>query len=306
MESAGSSNSDIPSMDDNSKNAGRRVLKRKGREDDLSTMFEKFTSDISSKLNILNSDLCSKISEIQDDINTVIKRDLERIQSDINVINSNQSQLFTDMNDVKKSLDYYDEEQKDLRDNIKSIETNTVNNTAECSALKSEVAKLQSELNTMQQRDRQQNLEISGIPEKSNEDLVTYVVSISQYVGILITSADVVHATRIQPRIRNPGRPKLVVVKLVSKQLRDSILSGVRAKKGVNTENIGLLGEVKKIFLNEHLTPLNKMLYKNVRDSTKAKNYTYTWIRDGKIFVRKDDTSPKILIKDSADLQKII
>lgn len=55
-----------------------------------------------------------------------------------------------------------------------------------------------------------------------------------------------------------------------------------------------------------HLTHTNKILYKNTRDKTKAKNYQFTWIRDGKIFVRKDILSPKIFIKNGDDLQRII
>ena len=52
------------------------------------------------------------------------------------------------------------------------------------------------------------------------------------------------------------------------------------------------------LYINEHLTLSNKILYKEVRAAAKAKNYKFFWTKNGSIFVRKSDTSRVLLIKN--------
>lgn len=307
MESAGSSNSDITTIDDKAPNVNIRRLKRKVRsEEDIAMLFEKFTLDIDAKLNSFNSDLGSKIYALQQDINTVIKQDLESIKVDIKNINIKQSEFHQELNGVKDALNFQNNEHKDLEKRVQKIETGAKVVGGDCEELRADVSKLQSELNILQQRERAENIEMSGIPERSNENLLTTIKKIGEYVGVQLSDSDVIHITRIQPRIKTAGRPKNIIVKFRTRLIRDSMLSGVRAKKGLSTSDIGIPGDSKKVYINEHLTPSNKVLHKNTREKCKAKNFQYCWIRDGKIFVRKNDTSSALLIQNAADLKKII
>lgn len=83
----------------------------------------------------------------------------------------------------------------------------------------------------------------------------------------------------------------------IERLLRDSILFGVRAKKGLTTADIQIDGDAKQIYISEHLTLTNKHLYLQARNKAKTSEYQYSWVRDGKIFVRKNDVSPVIFIK---------
>ncbi|KAJ2951606.1 hypothetical protein O0L34_g13762 [Tuta absoluta] len=267
----------------------RRSYKRKNLEDDdMEILFNKFSTDLTLKLDTFKQDIDTKMT----DFLTTMKNDLQIIKGELKSVSDQQTQL--------------SEKHKALSARTDTVEKSCNSHKSDISSLNNQLHILQSELNIQQQRDRMQNLEISGIPDKSNENLTLYMINIAKYAGITITDQDIDHITRVQPRAKNSGRPKLVIAKLKTRLLKDSIISGIRNKKGVTTSDIGLSGEPKTIYVNEHLTPPNKLLYLQAKKKMKASaGFNYVWVRDGKIFARKSDNSPLILIRSQSDLIKI-
>ncbi|KAJ2937308.1 hypothetical protein O0L34_g19259 [Tuta absoluta] len=182
--------------------------------------------------------------------------------------------------------------------------------TSDLSTLNEQFLNLQSELNMQLQRDRLQNLEISGLPEKKNENLISVITNIAQIAGVVLQPQDVDHITRVQQHAKTSGRPKLVIVRLRTRLLRDSIISGIRNRKGIKTSELNIPGEPQPIYVNEHLTPANKFLYMQAKKKKRASpSFRYVLVRDGKLFARKDDNSPIIhirtIVRTSEDLDKI-
>uniref|UniRef100_A0A2A4JWA7 FP protein C-terminal domain-containing protein n=1 Tax=Heliothis virescens TaxID=7102 RepID=A0A2A4JWA7_HELVI len=283
-----------------------RPNKRKAMDNDLDALFDRFSSNLTNKLTTLMADLEKKVSDIQLNITTVIKSDLDNIKSKLAVIDVNQSQLFTDMESVKTSIQQQDSLQMCLSKRVDDVSKSTATHSSDISRMQERITNLETELNSLQQRDRAFNLEVNGIPEKSNEKLVDYYCAMVRFLEIESSANDVVHAVRVRPVNPVPGRPKSIVIKLNSRLLRDAILSAVRNRKGLSTCDLGITGDQRKLFVNEHLTPANKLLHRNVREKASAAQYRFVWIRDGKIFVRKNDTSATIRITTSADLRKIM
>ncbi|VVC92492.1 unnamed protein product [Leptidea sinapis] len=127
--------------------------------------------------------------------------------------------------------------------------------------LKSEIknnVKLIEEIKSpkQQQWGRLNNLEIVGLPEKSNESLPDIIRKIALHAGVALTSEQIEFIHRVQPRQHISGRPKPIVVKLSNRDLKDHILSGLRRKRGIQTSDIGISGSSQKFFVNEHLTPI--------------------------------------------------
>lgn len=83
------------------------------------------------------------------------------------------------------------------------------------------------------------------------------------------------------------------------------MLAAIRARRGLTTADLDIDGPARPVFVNDHLAPLNKLLYGRVRKLGKELGYKYIWLNDCKIFVRKNDTSKAILISSEADLVKI-
>lgn len=179
-----------------------RGCKRKHMDNDIEVLFEKFSSEISNKLTSWKSELDNAILNIQDNITSAIKSDLNNIKSNLKNIDEKQSQLFADMTSVKESLEFHSKEQKDLGDRVNVITTRTEKIDLDSIATKQEILNLKSELNIMQQRDRTHNLEITGLPEKLNENLYDYLIKIARHADVELTSDQIDHITRIQTRYK--------------------------------------------------------------------------------------------------------
>ncbi|CAK1602146.1 unnamed protein product [Parnassius mnemosyne] len=212
------------------------------------------------------------------------------------------SETNTRLTEMEKSFSCSSQRQDLFDSRLQALEVCSSQDTE----LITQIQNLENKIQYMEQQARRNNLEISGIPEKSNEDLSLYLRNITNFLGVELSSTDIVQITRIRPFNAVSGRPKAIVVKLSYQLLRDTILSAVRTKKELKLCDIGFRGEMKKIYLNEHLTPANKILYKSTREKAKVAQYKFVWIRDGKIFVRKNDISRSLCIKNSVDLQKVI
>jgi mRNA-degrading endonuclease YafQ of YafQ-DinJ toxin-antitoxin module len=184
-------------------------------------------------------------------------------------------------NNMEKNVDKLEEEIKNLR-------------------LQNREMKLQVNLN--EQRERQLNVEIMGVPELKNENLIDIVTKICKSIELDILINDIVRVNRVTPRIKLQGRPRVIIAKLSSTLLKDNMISLAR-KNHVNTNNIDMAGEPKAIFVNEHLTPYNKQMFKKCKEFAKNNQYKYVWTKNGKIYLRQNDTSPAVQISDEEDLK---
>lgn len=193
------------------------------------------------------------------------------------------------------------EEKSNLVDQLKS----------ENEHLKSTVKDLSSRLNIVEVHMRENNIEINGIPENRAENLANLVVQLGRTVNHPLTAEDIHHATRVAQFNKNNEKPRAVVVKLQSARHRDAILAAVvqfnkkNPKEKLNSHHLGIGGTSKPIYVSEHLTPANKSLHAATRLKAKEKNYRFVWIRNGKIFVRKDEFTQAKLIRNEDSLKLI-
>lgn len=66
-----------------------------------------------------------------------------------------------------------------------------------------------------------------------------------------------------------------------------------RKRLDVNVTHAGLKveGVAERLFVNEDLTLVNKIIFKQARTFAKQKEYKYIWTQSGNFLVRMDDTS---------------
>lgn len=75
---------------------------------------------------------------------------------------------------------------------------------------------------------------------------------------------------------------KPVIVKSVSRMKKNEILSAACKNRGLNSTDLGFEENSSRIFLNEHLTPKNNILYKRGRDFCFNNVYKFCWVRERK------------------------
>lgn len=300
--------------------------KRKYEEETMSAHMDRITQDLMTLMTSWKMDMEVNMKQINNNINSVIKTELlnlstrtSEMQSDINqlrmdygkfqstldTLRTQHKELKINLADVNTSLNFQCEQHEDLKKRVGAIESYTTKAPNDLTSLQHEVCQLRRELGRQQQRERLLNIEIVGIPETKNESLSDMIINISKHVGVPLIQDDIVHINRVQPRQSVPGRPKVIVAKFKSRLQKDSIISGLRRTRGVTTKDILIPGEARRIYVNEHLTTQNKHLMKMAKDTAKIKQYQYVWTKNCQIYVRKNDVSPAITIRNEEDIKKM-
>ncbi|KAG7304600.1 hypothetical protein JYU34_011573 [Plutella xylostella] len=200
------------------------------------------------------------------------------------------------------------------------MQTQLTSNNDEIGKLKKENEKLKLTLSDLSSRisrvelhSRECNLELSCLPEFKNENLVSTVVQLASVVScpIQISDTDIVTCKRVAKLNPSSERPRNVIVKLRTTDQRDGILAAVTSfnkknlKEKLNSSHLGLGGTKSPIYVSEHLSPSTKQLHAAARKAVREKSFKHIWVRNGLIFVRKDDTAQAIKIRDINDILKI-
>jgi hypothetical protein len=181
-------------------------------------------------------------------------------------------------------------------------------------ALVETIAQLRLELNDRDQDVLLNDIEISGVPEQSGENTVHIVTTLGQKLGVSLTEHDIVQAARVGRKlqldegVQGPAtRPRLLVVRLARRAVRDQMLQAARVRRGATTEGTGLPSTPCRFYVNERLTQSNRQLFQKVRVLKEQHSWRYAWTRDGRIFVRQrsGENVPRHRIRTELDLARV-
>ena len=179
---------------------------------------------------------------------------------------------------------------------------------AENNQLKSKLQSAENKINDLDQSARSKNLEIHGIPERENENLLEIFKKVGQTLKVVVDDnmVEFIHRVPTNGKYSPREKPKNIIVGLLSRKHRDSILSAVKSVRTQSEGNhLAVEGLSNKVYINEHLTIINKILHKETRDVARQKKYKYVWVKNGNIFVRKTDVSQILHIKSLDMLSKL-
>lgn len=85
---------------------------------------------------------------------------------------------------------------------------------------------------------------------------------------------------------------------------RDAVLQKAR-KKNIKTTDFLRSAPTAPVFINEHLTAKNKNILYEAKKVKKERGFKYVWVRNAKIFVRKNDNTIAMHIRSLSDLDKL-
>jgi hypothetical protein len=172
-------------------------------------------------------------------------------------------------------------------------------------SLRKKVTALETKIEDMEQYSRRNCLEIHGIPVQPNENVMEVVKSVGQALDFPINDMMVDACHRLHFKEQGE-RPPGIIVKMVRRMDAEGLLAKRRVKRNLNTTDIGLsLPKANVIYVNESLSPARRRLFNLARTARREKEYTFLWVRGGKIFMRKADKMPVKVISLSADLEKL-
>lgn len=255
--------------------------------------FERYMSHIDAKIDKFATTFSE---QIKSDLKELI---VSSISAELGAINAKISSF----DNMEKSLEFHTVEQDRLKaiiaDSVKLIENLQASNDL----LRKDFDKLKSKFEEIEQLNRQCNIEIQNVPEINNENVLNIVASLATALNMSIPTEQVRSAHRVAAV--KSDRPRNIIVQLATRRLRDDIIAAARVRRSLTTQSLQLSVPVQSIYVNEHLTLANKILYAKVRAAKKQKGYEHAWIRNSKIYVRKHSGDKFIVIKCESDLLKM-
>lgn len=236
----------------------------------------------------LKRELKQEFRELRESLERDIRKDIRDIKNSLSFINESYEQMKTSVNRVEL-------ENGELRTSVEKLEK-------ERDALRAEVKQHEVRLLQNEQHMRCYNVEVKGVPMKQDEDVMEITNKIANTIEMPLDNGDIEACHRVRTT-GNTDAPN-IVIQFARRSVRDSFLEKAR-KQRITSDDIEL--EPKNpIFINEHLSPSMKKLFGAANAKKKECQWKYAWTRNGKIFVRKTDTSAVISITHLDDLNKVV
>ncbi|CAG9825656.1 unnamed protein product [Phaedon cochleariae] len=230
---------------------------------------------------------------------------LKEIQTEMKAFNSKYDTILESVNFCSNQITTFERLLSELNKRMTTIEKLSKENAD----LKVMVGQLTTRIDNIEQQARLNNIEIQGVPEKSNENIIQILEHIGQHIQCTISPSNVNSTHRVAHSTQSE-KPKSIIVKFHSKVKRDEILAAAKIKRlsysdksqpGLVIENIS-----RGLFINEHLTTNTKLLLKKAKDMSKSNNYKFVWVRNGGVFARKNERSKVLRIVNEKLIEIII
>ncbi|XP_046679343.1 uncharacterized protein LOC124366786 [Homalodisca vitripennis] len=174
---------------------------------------------------------------------------------------------------------------------------------AENRNLREKVSSLEMRIDDLEQYSRVNSVEIHGILQQKNEDVVAVVKEVGKALDLEITDSMIDNCHRLGRR-PGPNSPQPgIVVKFVRRLDKEELLRKCRVKSNFSTRHMNLSMD-QPIYINEALSQARRRLLAAARQVKKEKSFKYLWVRGGKLFLRKEEMAPVFQVTCQADLDR--
>ena len=236
------------------------------------------------------------------------------------------------MDNLSESVKFLSDQFDSIGKKVDVLETKYESNLKENKCLKSEVLRLcniikahDNEINNIQQYSRCDCVEISGIPEEPDENVLT--IKIGALLGLQIDEKDIsishrlphkvqneTYSSRLRPRegassvtLNSANRFPKIIVKFARRSVKDQFYQGCKYLKDKSTKDLGFsLSLDGHIFISESLTSKNKELFKDCLKFKKDHSFRYIWTQSGRIYLKKNKDLPTHVISSKEDLDVLL
>lgn len=226
-------------------------------------------------------------------------------------------QILSEQQNITKTLENHEEEISELKQRTDRVEGDIEENKQKLNEISNIMVDLQKEneylkskLNEVDQQNRTNCLEITGVPEPGRgENIQVTVQLVCSALGVKVDGSMINSCYRL--RSSNDRNSSKIIVSFTKKCYKDEILKCRKIKTDFATD---LLDDSLKrcvqdsniIYINEFLTAYNKKLYLKAKEYKNKNKVKYLWVKNGNIFMRKSDNSKIIIIKSEHDFKNAV
>lgn len=227
---------------------------------------------------------------------------LDLILAEIKAVRADQISIQASLTSAHSKIDAVSALLTKQGEDLRLCETDIKALQEENTTLKQHLRSLSVRLNECLQYQRVNALEIHGITEGPNENIMQLLSSVGAALRFPFKSEMVDAAHRLSwPK----SGPHAIIVKFVRRCDAQELYRLSRVKRGFPVAELGLQGS-SKVYVNYSLTPETRSLHAEARSFKIDNNYRYLWIKSGKIHLREKTGSSVIVINDFQDLHQLI
>ncbi|XP_031332757.1 uncharacterized protein LOC116166258 [Photinus pyralis] len=231
----------------------------------------------------LGTGFSSQLDQLSGDINPTLKQFMEQVVSSLQFMSNKMEELSSSMNSIAK-------ENKELKDEIKTLNQHMETKDKQIETLTARVTKLE-------QYKKRKFIEIHGVDgdkSTSPEDKFKIISEKIGCEGIPYKTVDLI----------NLKSSNILLVKLHTVENKEKFIKmGKMWWRNFSEEE---RKTTKRLYFNEHLTPENRLLFRETRKKSAALGYKYTWIKNGRILIKKDDSAKVLSVNSVKDVEKLI
>lgn len=207
---------------------------------------------------------------------------------------------------IENSIEFLAQQNEELKSRISELENNAKEDRQYILFLESKVVDLQM-------NSRKANFELKNVPRKENEskdDLIEMITHLSKTVNCEITKANIKDIYRVRGKPEQKNTP--IIIETTSALLKADFLKmtksfNVKNKNKICAKHLGIKTQGDTpVYVSEHLTAHASRLFFLARDLKKGKGYKFCWTSYGKVYVRKTEQSPVILIRSEEQVHQLI
>lgn len=229
-----------------------------------------------------------------------------KLTSEISEIKQQNTEIQKTNAETLKSIERLNKDYEGIRNTLQKLES-------ENSEQRNHILELEQTIVELQRSSRSSKIEIRNVPVNEKETSGHLTSTVKKICNTILPSSDV--SLELRDVYRLPGKKgssRPIVAEFQTVPLKNQILEAARTfNKGLppaeklNTGHIGIPGEPKTIYVDEHLPGSVRKLFYDARVFAKNNNYNYCWCRNGKIYLRKVEGSDFIPVRSLSCLQKL-
>ena len=177
--------------------------------------------------------------------------------------------------------------------------------------LSSQADKISSSLDQALEYSYSYNIKLVGVPEvkqrESAGDTLELCMRIFNKIGAEIHPYDLDIAHRVPSRNTSDGRPKPIICKFTRRIARESVMAARREVNRIVPADIGLreCSSLEHAAIYDHLSPRLQSLLSDAKKIKVRFLFSFCWAKNSTIWLRKNENSRPIAIKNSTDLSSL-
>lgn len=236
----------------------------------------------------------SEIAPIDPTVNSMTKQMLVEIKREIR-------QMMRE--ELQSILQFYSDKIDDYEIKMKALDNQCIqlNNIYKNLSLKNNV--LEQKINSLEQQQLKNIIEIHGIKEQEKEDVTSLSQSVCIKLNLEPTDVKSAYRKKTSRSRTDVNKPTPIVVSLCDGK-REKWLAAAK-NNNITSKDIGTGGD-NKVFVRESLTPTNAFLLWKAKTTLTLDNLCkYVWCKNGTILARKSEKEKAHIIRTEDDINRL-